>query len=193
MFSNSSDFQDEFAFRVINSKVGTFLDVGCGHGFHHNNTLCMEQAGWTGYLVDNDAQLVELNRSIRTGVSVCMDVTKPDWSFIKETSIDYLSFDVDNATISAVKQFPWDKIRFKVITIEHDAYRVGSEARDLIREVLKKHNYFCVAYDVLASGCHKGVVQPFEDWYVDINLPATSYLKYFSIGKRAVDILFVPR
>jgi len=204
MFSNSSDLQDEFAYRVIignhihgggkqEDYKGTFLDVGCGHGFHHNNTLIMEQLGWTGYLIDNNQDLINHNKTIRKAKSICMDVTNPNWDMIKETNIDYLSFDVDDATVIAVEKFPWEKIRFKVITIEHDAYRVGNMARDVIRETMKKHGYFCVAYDVMAAGCHKGTSQPFEDWYIDPNLPAVSYLKYFSVGKRAIDIMCVPR
>lgn len=197
--TRSSNLQDEFAFRVImtahvlkNENLdykGTFLDIGCGHGLHHNNSLSLEHLGWTGVMVDIDKKLVEHNKTIRTSPCHAVDVTVPGWTdvILDKKVYDYISFDVDDSTVKAVKAFPWDKIKFKVCTIEHDAYRVGDEARDLIRKTMKDNGYFCIAYDVQ---CSDG---PFEDWYVDPALPAVAYMKYFSVAKRAIDVLFVQK
>lgn len=187
--TTSSDLQDQFALSLIPGK-GTFLDIGCGHGRHGSNTFILERLGWSGLLIDIDNNLVELNKTFRTEPCVAADVTTCDWSkILDKTLYDYLSFDVDDATIPAVKNFPWDKVRFKVITIEHDSYRVGPEARDYIRDVMKKNNYFCVASDVLTS--FSG--EPFEDWFVDLNVCPPETLRFFSRGKMARQVLYVSR
>ena len=197
--TKSADLQDEFAYRVIMMShylqhgnleyKGTFLDVGAGHGFCHNNTIAMERLGWTGTLVEYNLELVQLNKKIRTQPCFSFDVRQKGWTnILDKKSYDYISFDVDDSTLEAVKVFPWDKIKFKVMTIEHDAYRVGTEARDYIRKIMKEQGYFCVAYDVLC--CDGG---PFEDWFVSPDLPALAFMKYFSVGKRAIEVMFVPK
>jgi hypothetical protein len=185
----SSDLQDQFALAIVSGK-GTFLDVGCGHGRHGSNSFVLEQLGWTGLLVDIDATLVKLNKSFRTQPCIAADVTKCNWStMLDKNYYDYLSFDVDEATIPAVKNFPWDTVRFKVITIEHDAYRAGPEAREYIRKIMKKNNYYCVAADVLTSFGGG----PFEDWYVDLSLCPQDVLRFSSQGKYARQVLYVAK
>ena len=196
--TKSADLQDEFAYRVImtahllkNGNIdykGTFLDVGAGHGHHHNNTIALERLGWTGELIEYNSELVALNNKIRSSPCYCLDARTDFSSVLKRQEYDYISFDVDDSTLEAVKAFPWDKIKFKVMTIEHDAYRVGDKPRELIRKKMKEQGYFCLAYDVLC--CDGGA---FEDWYVSPDLPALAYLKYFSVGKRAIEVLFVPK
>jgi SAM-dependent methyltransferase len=188
--TTSSDLQDEFARRLIGDS-GSFLDIGCGHGRHGSNTYILEKLGWTGLMIDNDDELVKLNRTFRRETCVSADVTKCHWdTLLYRKNFDYLSFDVDDATTLAVQHFPWDTCRFRVITIEHDAYRVGGNVRQLVRQTLNKAGYFLLAADVMTSFAG----QPFEDWWVDPKTMAPeSYLKYFSVGKLAKDILYVPR
>jgi hypothetical protein len=187
--TTSSDLQDNFALAILPGK-NTFLDIGCGHGRHGSNTFVLEKLGWTGLLVDIDRDLIELNKSFRTSPCIAADVTTCDWSKILDKDVyDYLSFDVDDATIAAVKNFPWEKVRFRVATIEHDSYRVGGAARDYIRAVMKTHGYICVSRDVLTS--FSG--EPFEDWWIDPNTCPGDALRFYSRNKMARQVLYVPR
>jgi SAM-dependent methyltransferase len=184
--TTSSDLQDNFALSILPGK-NTFLDIGCGHGRHGSNTFILEKLGWTGLLVDIDEQLVNMNKTFRSQPCIAADVTRCDWSkILTSTTYDYLSFDVDDATVQAIKNFPFDKVRFRVATIEHDSYRVGPAARDYIREVLTAHNYLCVAKDVLTSFS----AEPFEDWWIDLKTVPVESLKFFSNNKMARDVLY---
>ena len=86
-------------------------------------------------------------------------------------TIDYLSLDVDTASLSVLKILPFDEYRFKAITIEHDAYLYGDEYRAEQREVLNGHGYRMVCSNILVpSPGHQGydgfTPCPFEDWWV---------------------------
>ncbi len=192
----SSDLQDEFVMRLLNDKnpafCGTFLDIGCGHGYKGNNTFLLEARGWKGYLVDIDAEAYEWNVKNRdSSKSVCTDVTTCDWNEIlgkksEEMRVfDYISFDVDEATMDALRNFPWDTVRFRVMTIEHDMYRFGPMARNCIRILMEEQGYTLVCADVCA-GFNNG---PFEDWYVDASL-VEGFEPYISNHCRATDILY---
>ena len=197
----SSDLQDEFILRLFTKTnpnfKGTYLDIGCGNGFEGNNTFLLEQAGWSGYLVDLDKEAYEWNIKHRPGSkSFCTDVTTCEWNTLlgkteNETRIfDYISFDVDEATMGAVNNFPWDTVRFRAITIEHDTYRFGPRAREYIRQIMSDKGYLLVCADVCA-GFNGG---PFEDWFVDPKeLDETIYQPYTSMWARAIDVLYEPK
>jgi len=89
-------------------------------------------------------------------------------------TIDYISFDVDEATMPAVAHFPWDRIRFATMTIEHDQYRFGTATRDHIREVLTNHGYSLICADVVMPNSPTETYGPFEDWYADLNFVDTA-------------------
>ena len=71
--------------------------------------------------------------------------------------IEFLSLDVDEAGLSALKNIDLDKFKFKCICIEHDYYRFGESLRQPQREILNKK--------------YSRVIQTqAEDWYVDYSL-----------------------
>jgi len=191
----SADLQDEFVHRLLGPK-GRFLDIGCGHGIHGNNTFVLEKSGWTGEMIDLDKTAYEWNKVNRKCRSFCDDVTTCDWNAIIQkkpdeiVTYDYISFDVDEATIPAVKHFPWSTVRFRVITIEHDAYRVGNETRALIRETMAANGYMLLAADV----CADFLYQPYEDWYIDPTLiDSDVYMPFISEGLRAAEVIYRPK
>lgn len=193
--SFSADLQDEFVARILGNK-GTFLDVGCGHGFDGNNTLALEKLGWDGAMVDFNKENYEWNKVNRKAKSFCEDVTTCDWNSIvgkkpdDVVTYDYISFDVDDATVPAVQHFPWSTVRFRLMTIEHDAYRVGGATRQIIRDIMAKHGYMLLAADVCADFNY----EPYEDWFVDPKtVDVNVYAPYISSSVRAAEVIYSPR
>lgn len=141
--------QDLFVYKILGKiQNGTFLDIGAGNCVDHgNNTLQLAKIGWNGIGFDICKNFEYGWNFVRNQKFICEDVTTIDWNKIIcenpifNQTIDYLSFDVDDATSLAMKHFPWDKIRFKVITIEHDCYRIGDSIKNEQREILKKFGY----------------------------------------------------
>lgn len=155
--------QDLWVVEVMRGKRGgTFLDIGCGDPVEFNNTYLLEQDyGWKGIGVDMDGRFKDWWKERRTSTFWWQDALRAYWRMFTP-SFDYLSLDIDEAQLEFVKMFPWDKSRFQVMTIEHDAYRFGHDRRDDIRRILKSHGYRIEVEDV-----HVGSEPAFEDWWVD--------------------------
>lgn len=156
--------QDEAVYRILRGRPGTFFDVGSHDPIRINNTVCLEQQGWTGYLFDCDPRWAEPSARLRTSPFLCADVSTFDWrGFLTAkgiTRIDYLSFDVDEASLVTLRRFPFDQVSFQVCTIEHDRYRFGEAVATEMRDILGRHGYTLLCKDV----CNQG--NPYEDWYV---------------------------
>lgn len=149
------------------SHVKTYLDIGCHHPTIFNNSYALERAGWKGLSMDIQDFHKEFDL-LRSNPFRRDDVTRIDWGHIIDShfesrSIDYISFDVDDATHAAFSRFPFSSVRFKTMTLEHDGYRVGTQLRDSIRSQLSSYGYTLICSDVIADG-----YGAFEDWWVDI-------------------------
>ncbi len=172
-------------------EKGTFLDIGANNPIDINNTYALEQMGWLGLLIDNSEQSKLACQEKRLSPFMLADATKIDWSDKLLESrwatnppgqrkipfkydcdlsggyvgtsvlIDYLSLDVDEATLDTLRSMPLGKLRFRVVTIEHDAYRFGEMRRDQMIDVLVKNGYEILCPDV----CDQGL--SFEIWAVD--------------------------
>lgn len=169
--SHSQAGQDVFVYETLVKGRGiingTFLDIGACEPINLSNTYALEQIGWRGLLVDNDPGSELVCQPVRTSPFLLADATRIDWFtvlpkyFGELRQIDYLSLDVNGATLDVLREMPLYVWRFAVITIEHDSYRFGPERRDAMRGILNKHGYRLERKDI----CHGGV--PFEDWWVD--------------------------
>jgi len=82
-----------------------------------------------------------------------------DYSFLPD-NVDYLSLDVNGASLNALNALPLERVRFKCITAEHDAYKHGDKLRKPMREILLSHGYSLYAPDVTDKGLE------YEDWWV---------------------------
>jgi|APGre2960657373_1045057.scaffolds.fasta_scaffold04412_3 hypothetical protein len=169
MISYSQASQDFFARYILRHSTGAskkYLEVGANDPCAINNTYALELEGWSGVSIDIDAQFADAYQQTRKNPFIVADATKIDWdTFLHQyeytNGIDYLSFDVDDATIPAFDLFPFEKVRCRAITIEHDHYRVGPFVRDHLRARLQELGYILVCSDVVMEnhGC-------FEDWWV---------------------------
>lgn len=165
IFSSSSQAgQDVFAYEVCGRKKdGTFLDVGSYNVVCCNNSYALERVGWRGLMVDVFRD--EENLPQRESQFVQANATNLDWLFQLEQAglpehLDYLSLDVDADTLATLANMPLRELRFNVISIEHDAYRLGPATRDNMRRVLKTFGYDLVCADVIIPGFGEA-----EDWW----------------------------
>jgi hypothetical protein len=163
--SHSKAGQDIFAHRLVPGG-GTFLDIGSNHPTVINNTFALEQLGWGGLLLDNDEYCRQISH-IRKAPFIFGDVTKTDWFAVLRDHgldiqpIDYVSLDVDSATLATLENLLKYNVRFRVMTAEHDSYRFGPGPRDEMRRLMLEDGYILLCEDVHDDGV------PFEDWYVD--------------------------
>ena len=173
--SYSQARQDYFVFLLLklaneypSDHQGTFLDVGAHDPVHISNTFALENLGWRGLLVEYEQKFAPMYREKRQSPFVIADAITLDWQktleangFEKNRAIDYLSFDIDNASLPALRNFPLEDYRFKVMTVEHDAYHAGNAKRNERREILLWHGYQILMQDVKNDNFE------YEDWWVD--------------------------
>jgi hypothetical protein len=170
MESFSQAGQDKFPQAMLHNvtRPKTYLDIGSSHPTQLNNSYALERAGWTGLSIDLQDFSNEF-RATRTNPFLCADVTTIQWESViaqhfPSRVIDYISFDVDDATGPAFARFPFGSVRFYTMTFEHDGYRVGPHLRDTIRQSLASMGYTLICGDVIAEG-----YGAFEDWWVDMS------------------------
>lgn len=165
--SRSQVAQDAFVICCLDGmRHGRFLDIGAGEPELISNTVMLERDfGWTGICCD-----IETEQRLREqrGATVVGDFFAQDWgarceSIAVDGRIDYLSLDLEppQLTLAALCELPLSKVRFSVITIEHDVYRGFDSIRTAMRAILLEHGYVRVASDVTINGL------PFEDWWID--------------------------
>jgi hypothetical protein len=170
----SQAWQDEFVSIILNYKRnGYFLDIGSHHAQQQSNTYHFEsELGWTGICIEQDSSH---NKSYdkRSCNFLNEDATKTDYKSVLDQSgypskLDYLSLDIDENSTAALLRMPLNEYRFRVITVEHDQYRVGSSYKNEQRNILQAHDYYLLFPDILVPlGCGMGGNLPFEDWWID--------------------------
>ena len=164
MYSQSG--QDIFVSQLLKKENGIFLDIGAGHPINFNNTYLLEtKYGWTGTSIDMNQNFIQQWKNIRSNAFTCSDALTLDYRKLMEENynsnvIDYLSLDIDNKYVDVLTSIPFDKYKFRVITIEHDFYIHGDVFRKGEREFLQKHGYYLLCSNVKNTG------NMYEDWWV---------------------------
>jgi FkbM family methyltransferase len=77
--------------------------------------------------------------------------------------IDYLSLDVEGQEYNILRTFPFDKYKFRCITVEHNAPHVGNTLQLKIRDILTRNGYTFVKGN---DDVHKWGHGPIDDFYV---------------------------
>jgi hypothetical protein len=164
--------QDVFVAKIIGSN-GYYLDIGCGDGIGQSNSLLLERDyNWSGLLIDNDDNALNQCRHHRPNnknIFKC-DAANPSvmLSLLQENNcprvIDYISLDIDDASLDGLIALPLDKYEFKLMTFEHDIY-VNREICNLKKseshKILLGLGYKCLAENVFAYENNS----PYEDWF----------------------------
>jgi len=81
--------------------------------------------------------------------------------------IDYLSLDVEGQEYNILKTFPFEKYKFRCMSVEHNAPHIGPLQQKRIRELLEENDYKYVKGndDVHGWGCG-----PIDDFYIHKDL-----------------------
>jgi len=166
--------QDIFVLSMLDGKRnGSYLEIGCGHSFKNNNTALLEtEFDWHGVSIDLSTCWID-SWSRKNPAVLCNAV---DCDYIKLLTdhamhagdLDYLSLDCDppDQTLKILYELPFDKLRFAIITFEHDCYKDGPLVKQQSREYLYSLGYELVVSNV--SG--EALTGDFEDWWVHPNL-----------------------
>jgi hypothetical protein len=171
---NSDAKQDLFVSKILqNKKNGTYLDIGSCHSSMSNNTFYFDNfLSWRGICVEINSEFNESYSARKNCLLINDDATKLDYKKIFydlnfPKTIDYLSLDVDTASLDVLKLLPITEYKFNVITIEHDYYLYGDSYREPQRKILEENGYLLICGDVFVQ--QYGFDKPncsFEDWWV---------------------------
>jgi hypothetical protein len=171
-------YQDVFALTINEfKKDGFYLDIGCGGpygkpGCSNTELLRRSEYNWAGVSIDMTDWSKEYNK-IKNNKFYKIDATdkKQLMSCFENVPsvIDYLSLDIDDYTIDALKILDFDNYKFRCITIEHNKY-LGSrgEQRHEQRIFLQEKGYY-----LLVKNLHQ-----FEDWWVNPELVDIEKIKH---------------
>lgn len=192
LVSYSQCMQDIFIASIIESKniskTNKYIEIGSGDPIHNNNTYLLEKLGWQGISYDIDKNSVEKFNSIRKNSAYVADMTTYDMSDVAGI-IDYLQFDCEppEVTLAALYNFPFQSIRAKLITFEHDGYR-NNDVKEQSRVYLKSKGYELVISDVSFNN-----KDSFEDWWCNKSVMTDSEyaqcLRYKNIKSYTKSIL----
>lgn len=167
--------QDMFVLSILDGKLnGTYLEIGSNYPSLKNNTYLLEKEfDWRGVGIELGEQYIDSYRSERSNPVYMADALTVDYDELLRSNkiefvVDYLSCDIEPPanTFAALKKIPHHKMRFRVITFEHDAYTgsEGESVRDDSRKFLSDLGYELVVSDVNYSGWSV------EDWWIYPNL-----------------------
>ena len=196
--------QDLFAYLMLEKKTNlTYVDVGCRDPYENNNTWFLEKTlNFTGLsfdIIDYSDIWLKRNSVFIQEDGITADFNKIFKKYEMPNVIDYLTRDLEGNgdRYKGLINLPFDEYDFKVITIEHDAYRGYDQSeRQPQRDFLESKGYVLVASNVCS---HAGDQQ--EDWWInpkyisrDIYLPFVSesqkFSKIFKFCGYDVDLLY---
>lgn len=180
----SEAFQDMFVLSMLDGKKnGTYLEIGAGDAFYGNNSYLLESKfGWNGISFDINEQLVEKFLKERKNPCVLKDARFVNYDpYLKilnaVDTVDYLQIDCDPPEISyqVLLNMPFDRVKFGVITFEHDHYtNKNSSYRQKARDYLESYGYVLVAGNIAPDD-----YRAYEDWFVHPDLVNKEALKKF--------------
>ena len=192
MLSYSQAGQDIFVIRLLKEKVkGIFLEIGAYHPTDLSNSYLLESKyDWKGICIDIDEELESLFNSQRKCFFISQNAVEINYKELFDEvgikSFDYISFDVDKATLQTLKNFPLKEYPAAVITYEHDCYGHGDDDKNESRKIFEDLGYVRLCSDVKHNG------NPFEDWYYNprmLSLTAKEIKKYTCEGLEYTEIL----
>jgi hypothetical protein len=165
-YSYSQTLQDSFALAVNQYKFnGVCVDIGSASPHDmFNNTKLLQLYKWQciGSDLNNYTDSWKGYPYFDFTSLNCTKQSSIDLLFSKSgNKIDYLSLDIDDFTIDALRLIDFNIIKIKCITIEHNKY-LGhrGEQRHEQRKILEKAGYIMVVKNF----------HGYEDWWINPKL-----------------------
>ena len=161
--------QDQFVYTLLydilnKQDEGYYLDIGASHPVRISNSYFFDRnLSWNGIGIDISDEYASEWAKQRKNALLIADATRVDYAEILKPFppvIDYLSLDVDEKYDAVLEVIPFDQYIFKIITIEHDAYRYGDVYRNAERKILSSHGYYLLCPNVSKLG------YVYEDWWI---------------------------
>jgi len=144
--SYSAEMQDVSALALMqgNGRKLSFLDIGCKDPKYCNNTLLLEENGWEGVCVDLSDFSEEFKKERKTPFYQ-VDATGDEFIEILNKHfprrfIDYISLDVDLASLDTLENLLRNNFHFGFMTFEHDIHWVMTYERN---KNLGHENWLC--------------------------------------------------
>lgn len=188
--------QDELVIALLYDLLGKegagyYLEIGSGDPIEISNSYVLEKNyGWRGISIDISLNFLARWYLNRSNPLLFADATQLDYGSTLEALpqvIDYLSLDIDGLYDEVLRKVMVSKRIFKIITIEHDAYRYGDTYRSKEREILTEQGYHLLCGDVAFSGT------VFEDWWIHPGYFPPSFLEQVTShnlqGKESSEII----
>ena len=183
--------QDQFVLSFFSKDYkGIFVDIGCSFPDDLNNTLRLEENGWSGISLDCEDYRERWEKERQTPF-IWNDALTLNYQQIFEDYdlpkiIDYLTIDIEGngQRFQALTKIIDSGYNFKIITIEHDVYR-GYELTEQKpqREYLKNKGYFLLCANV-------SLYSPLEDWWINTQyFNINDYSHLICENTECVDIL----
>lgn len=164
--------QDQFAANILGFKQnGYYVDIGSCNSMISNNTYFFQNLNWKGMCVEIESSYNDSYKNRKDCLYLNTDATKLNYKELFEENnypkiIDYLSLDVDTLSLTVLKKIPFNDYKFRVITIEHDAYLYGEKYQKEQRNILSSNGYELICSNVFVQ--QPGFDRPkcaFEDWW----------------------------
>jgi len=170
----SQIYQDLFVLSMYNGKKeGIYIEIGSGDPIYGNNTYLLEKDfNWFGISIDINKN--SCNSFIEKRNNECLNVNALECNYENLLNkygniIDYLQLDCDppNITYDILIKIPFDKIKFGVITYEHDYYNDKTKSyRQKSRKYLHNKGYKLIVGNISPDRNNN----PFEDWWIHPDL-----------------------
>lgn len=158
--------QDEFVYNLLNKKNdGYFIDIGASYPIYWNNTYFLEKQGWNGISFEINPYDYSNRKTRFYNLDVFeIDLQKFFVAVDVPKIIDYMSIDIDDDCTKILYTIPFRNFQFKIITIEHDSYRLGDKNAKEQREILIDHGFHLLCKNVTAFPLDNN--QYYEDWWI---------------------------
>lgn len=195
MKSYSQCGQDLFVYHLTNGKPGKFLDLGCSLPKKINNTYLLELNDWDGIsldIMDFNNQWKERKTKFIQADCLNQDYNTLLGQYYENQLIDYLTLDMEGCgdRFKLLQKIMESNYKFKIITIEHDAYLGDAfEQNEKIpqRKLLESKGYKLICGDISHSK-HPDLF--FEDWWVNPEFFDEQLINSWSSNKISCDKIF---
>ena len=164
----SKHFQDMFVLACLDGKrKGTYLEIGAGNPFTHNNTALLEtEFDWKGISIEWSAHLAYDFAQRRSNTIINANALDIDFEDLlvkhcMENTIDFLQIDTDETSIQVLRNMPFHRYKFNVVQFEHDAYRLDDAIRQEARQIMRD-----AGYEIVAQNISFRPDVEYEDWFV---------------------------